>query len=114
MNVVGRAITAQLTRSALRISSGVGGSGWPVVEAGGTELEASGAAHGGESIGRCVDDPRHETRCVIGETALAEDLQRRDADDLVNGHERVLEDGDLPRLDAFGAADTDLPDEGVP
>src|SRR5438093_166139 len=79
-----------------------------------TWLEARGAPHRGEPVARDLDHAKDEACRVIGESGVAEDLESRDTEDLVGGDERVLEDGDLPRLDALGAAHADFANEAVP
>src|SRR2546427_761612 len=58
------------------------------LQRGETWLKAGGPPNSGEPVARCVDDAEDESRGVVGEPALAEDLQSRDAEDLVGGDER--------------------------
>ena len=77
-------------------------------------MEARGAAYRGEPVAGDLDDAQHETRRVVREPGVAEDLECRDAEDLFRGEQGVLENGDLARFDALGAAHADLAYEAVP
>src|SRR5207245_9607511 len=79
-----------------------------------TWLEARGAPYRGEPVAGDLEDAQHEARRVVREPGIAEDLECRDAEDLFRREQGVLENGDLARLDALGAAHADLPYEAVP